>query len=206
MCLGFKSSTRKIKNSFLSLFKPKAGPTSRTPAPAGETLALSVRIETDKQLSSGGSMQIEIKKLEGRNINEFISLIRLFEDVFEMKYFLMPDNKHLLNILKREDFIVFVAVKENQIIGGLTAYILEQYYSKKPLAYIYDIAVLTKYQKQGIGKKLIKEMTKYCTELDYEEVFVQVDKADDYAIEFYRKTQITNEEEVVHFNYLLDKK
>ena len=151
-------------------------------------------------------MEIEIKKLDDSNIGEFVNLIRVFEDVFEMKDFSMPDNKYLQNILKKTDFIVFVAIKENQIIGGLTAYTLEQYYSKKPLAYIYDLAVLTKYQRQGIGKKLIVEIIKYCGEKGYEEVFVQADKVDDYAIEFYRKTQITNEEEVIHFYYTLDRK
>ena len=118
-----------------------------------------------------------------------------------MENFSMPDNEHLLNILTKKDFMAFVAIKENKIIGGLTAYTLDQYYSRKPLAYIYDLAVLTNYQRQGIGKQLIAEITKYCAVQGYEEVFVQADKVDDYAIEFYRKTPITAEEEVIHFYY-----
>jgi len=151
-------------------------------------------------------MELEIKKLDDKNIDEFINLIRVFEDVFEMKNFSMPDTKHLLHILQKKDFMVFVAVKENQLIGGLTAYTLEQYYSKKPLAYIYDLAVLTKYQRQGIGKKLIAAINNYCATQGYEEVFVQADKVDDYAIDFYRKTSITAEEDVIHFYYKLDGK
>lgn len=151
-------------------------------------------------------MEIEIKKLDEYNIGEFVDLIKVFEDVFGMKEFSIPDNKHLQNTLKKTDFIVFVAIKENQIIGGLTAYTLDQYYSIKPLAYIYDLAVLTKYQRQGIGKMLITGITRYCAEQGYGEVFVQADKVDDYAIEFYRNTPITKEIEVVHFNYMLDRK
>ena len=151
-------------------------------------------------------MELEIKKLDNKNIDEFINLIRIFEDVFEMKNFSMPDTKHLLHILQKKDFMVFVAVKENQLIGGLTAYTLDQYYSKKPLAYIYDLAVLTKYQRQGIGKKLIAAINNYCAAQGYEEVFVQADKVDDYAIDFYRKTAITAEEDVIHFYYKLDEK
>lgn len=146
-------------------------------------------------------MDIEIKKLNNNNIEEFISLIKIFEEVFEMKNFTIPDLKHIENILNKPGFIVFVAVKENQIIGGITIYTLDQYYSDKPLAYIYDLAVLTKYQRQGAGKKLIKATTDYCFEHGYEEVFVQADKIDEYAIEFYRKTSITNEEDVMHFYY-----
>jgi aminoglycoside 3-N-acetyltransferase I len=33
---------------------------------------------------------------------------------------------------------------------------------------------------------------------------VQADKDDDHAIEFYRSTPITNEEQVVHFYYTLN--
>lgn len=148
---------------------------------------------------------MEIKKLNGEDIDEFVGLIRVFEDVFEMENFSMPNQEYLSNVLKKPDFIVFVAIIESQVIGGLTAYTLEQYYSEKPLAYIYDLAVMTKYQRQGIGKQLIGAMTKYCKERGYEEVFVQADKVDDYAIDFYRSTPITAEEEVVHFYYSLDK-
>jgi aminoglycoside 3-N-acetyltransferase I len=148
---------------------------------------------------------MEIKKLNGQNIDEFVDLIRVFEDVFEMENFSIPNKEHLKNVLTKPGFIVFVATIESQIVGGLTAYTLEQYYSEKPLAYIYDLAVKTKYQRQGIGKKLISEMIKYCRERGFEEVFVQADKVDDYAIDFYRSTPITAEEQVVHFYYSLDK-
>ena len=37
-----------------------------------------------------------------------------------------------------------------------------------------------------------------------EELFVQADKVDDYAIDFYRATGPTNEEQVIHFYYSLD--
>lgn len=150
-------------------------------------------------------MELEIKRLNSQDIDNFIELTRIFEDVFEMKNLSIPDNKHLLKLLKRSDFIVFVAITENQIIGGLTAYVLEQYYSKKPLIYIYDLAVKTKYQRQGAGKKLIGEIISYANKRGFKEVFVQADKADDYALDFYRKTPITAEEQVVHFYYTIDK-
>jgi aminoglycoside 3-N-acetyltransferase I len=149
---------------------------------------------------------MEIKKLNDQDIDEFVDLIRVFEDVFEMENFSIPNKEHLGNVLTKPDFIVFVATIKSQIVGGLTAYTLDQYYSEKPLAYIYDLAVKTTYQRQGIGKKLIGEMIKYCRERGYEEVFVQADKVDDYAIDFYRATPITAEEEVVHFYYSLGKK
>jgi aminoglycoside 3-N-acetyltransferase I len=148
-------------------------------------------------------MAINIKKLNAEDLGEFIALVRVFEDVFEMKDFSIPSNDHLRNVLAKPDFIVMVAKEEERVIGGLTGYVLHQYYSEKPLAYIYDLAVQTDRQRQGVGKRLISTFVDYCKAKNYEEVFVQADKADDYAIDFYRSTGVTAEEQVVHFYYTL---
>lgn len=148
-------------------------------------------------------MSIEIKKLHNRDIDAFVELIRVFEDVFEMQNFTMPAIPHVAGVLARPDFIVFVAIREGKVIAGLTAYTLQQYYAAKPLAYLYDLAVDTRYQRQGIGSKLVVALREYCREQGFEEVFVQADKEDDYAVDFYRTTAPTAEEQVVHFYYTL---
>ena len=147
---------------------------------------------------------INVKKLELQDLDRFIDLIHLFEDVFEMKHFTMPPSQHLEKLLARTDFYVFTAFKDDQLVAGLTAYILEQYYSEKQLAYIFDLAVARAYQRQGIGKMLIQAINKYCREKGFEEVFVQADRIDDHAVNFYRSTQPSEEEDVIHFYYLLD--
>lgn len=148
-------------------------------------------------------MPIEIKKLEAHNIEAFMELIRVFEDVFEMKTFSMPDRNYLRNLLVKDDFFVFVASSDKEIVGGLTAYTLQQYYSELPLVYIYDLAVKTAFQRKGIGSSLISGINNYCKERGVEEVFVQADEIDDYALEFYRSTGATAER-VVHFYYPLN--
>ena len=146
---------------------------------------------------------MEILKLNERDLNRFIELIELFGDVFEMKEFKKSSDEYLKNLLCKKDFMVFVAVRENHVIGGLTAYSLDQYYSDRPLAYIYDLAVSKSYQRQGVGKNLIKSFKDFCLENGFEEIFVQADKVDSYALDFYRQTNITGEEQVVHFTYAL---
>lgn len=148
-------------------------------------------------------MEVVIKKLETKDVDEFVQLIRLFAEVFEMSNFSMPAREHLLKLLTKSDFMAFAAIEENKIVGGLTSYTLDQYYSEKPLAYIYDLAIKKSFQRQGIGSKLIAAITEYCSLHGFEEVFVQADQVDDYAIEFYRSTPITNEEQVIHFSYAL---
>ena len=148
---------------------------------------------------------LRIQKLGDEEFSKFIEVIRLFEKVFEMENFSIPESGHLRRLLKKDDFIVFAATMKNKVVGGLTAYVLEQYYSEKPLVYVYDLAVDENYQRQGIGKKLITEIKKFCTEKGFEEVFVQADTVDQYAVDFYRATRPTEEEQVVHFYYTLKK-
>ena len=149
-------------------------------------------------------MKTEIEILQSTDLGGMNELISVFEKVFEMKNLVRPSNAHLTNLLQSDNFFVVVVKAQNRVIAGLTIYILQQYYSEKPLAYIYDLAVLTEYQRKGIGKSLIKFTNDYCRQKGFEGVFVQADKVDDYAIDFYRLTKPTNEEQVVHFNYNLE--
>jgi aminoglycoside 3-N-acetyltransferase I len=147
-------------------------------------------------------MNIKIEKLSLNDISKFKELIRLFEYVFEMKNFKIPDDIYLEQLLKKDDFFVFVAVLDNKVVGGLTSYIMQQYYSKSPFVYLYDLAVKTEFQRQGIGKKLIEANNNYCKDIGAEVVMVQADEADDYAIDFYRSTGATGQK-VIHFDYVL---
>ena len=148
-------------------------------------------------------MKITTKKLANGDLDSFIAVIKLFEDVFEMEDFAMPDGDYLQELLEKDGFFVFAAFSDEKVVGALTAYTLHQYYSKSPLVYIYDLAVQTKFQRQGIGKMLIAEIKTHAKEIGIEEIFVQADEEDAHAIEFYRSTGGTAEK-VVHFNYPLN--
>lgn len=151
------------------------------------------------------NLDIAVRKLASHEVDKFIELIRLFEIVFEMEKFSIPSTDHLERLLAKESFGVFVAEHGGTIVGGLTTYVLEQYYSEKPLAYIYDLAIAVDFQRKGIGQQLIAEGLQYYKQEGFEEVFVQADKVDTYALDFYRKTKPTEEEDVSHFYYLLSK-
>lgn len=148
-------------------------------------------------------IEVQCRKLLVHEVDDFVALIRVFGDVFEMKDLAIPTENYLKELLQRNDFMAFVASANSEIVGGLTCYVLNQYYSTKPLAYIYDLAVKTDFQRQGTGRKLISAVKEYCGGNGFEEVFVQADEVDDYALEFYRSTGITKEEKVRHFYYTL---
>lgn len=148
-------------------------------------------------------MKIEIQILESSDTDGLIELISVFEAVFVMENFKPPGKSYLHKLLNKENFFAVVAKLDNRIIAGLTVYLLDQYYAEKPLGYIYDLAVLTAYQRQGIGKKIIAFTTEYCRQKGVEEVFVQAEKEDEYAVNFYRSTRPSEEEQAVHFSYKL---
>ncbi len=146
-------------------------------------------------------MDIEIKKLSPQDIDDFSDLLRIFEVVFEIDNFKIPNEKDLQNLLNKPDFFTLVAKYDNKVIGGLTVYILHSYYSAKPVAYIYDVGILTDYQRNGFGKKLIKFLTNYCKENGFEDAYVEAESDDIDAVNFYRKTKFSSEMNAIHFTY-----
>lgn len=147
-------------------------------------------------------MHVSIEKLEAHAIDQFIELIRVFDVVFDMDGFKMPPSAYLQRVLAQDTFWVFVAVVDDKVVGGLTAYVLPQYYTQRPLVYLYDLAVSHDYQRRGIGSQLVAGLNNYCRSLGIDEVFVQADGDDVEAINFYRATGGLAEQ-VVHFTYPL---
>ena len=146
-------------------------------------------------------MSVTIKYLDKNDLSLFSELVDVFAIVFEMEGFVKPPKKQLQKCLSGDNFGAVVALKDGKVIGGLTVYYLEQYYSTSPLAYIYDLAVMPAHQRIGIGKKLIDFINNFCRANGFEEVFVQADRVDGHAVDFYRGTKPTAEEDVLHFYY-----
>lgn len=143
-----------------------------------------------------------IKRLSPPDTQHFAELIRVFKNVFEMDNSALPDHDYLQKQLANDDFLVFVSVTGNKAVGGLTAYVLWQYYTKLPLVYIYDLAVETSFQRRGIGRLLVSALIAHCKKTGAEEFYVQADAEDGHAIEFYRST-LAKETLAVHFSYSL---
>lgn len=145
-------------------------------------------------------MNITTQRLTTHYLAEFVELLQVYEAVFDMKNFQMPDKSYLKNLLSREDLIMFVAMHENAVIGGLTAYVLPSCYSRSAEIYVYDFAVHTNFQRKGVGKHLLSAFADYCRKNNYATFFVQAVTTDVHAVEFYRATGGTPEN-VVQFTY-----
>ncbi len=72
-----------------------------------------------------------------------------------------------------------------------------RYYSTEhsPYGIVYSLAVASIFRKLGIGKLLIDECIKHCTEKKIKELIVIVNKSNNGAIQFYKKLGFINAEQ-----------
>lgn len=148
---------------------------------------------------------MKIKKLHSDETNDFKKLIEIFQEVFENNA-QIPPHPHLSKLLSNPDFMVFVVKIDDTVVGGLTIYILHQYYSLKPLAYIYDVGITPGFQGKGLGKALLTEVCNFCRESGFDDAYVEAEEEDRDAINFYRKTKFSNEMVTRHFTYSFTEK
>ncbi|HMQ52726.1 MAG TPA: GNAT family N-acetyltransferase [Anaerolineae bacterium] len=145
-------------------------------------------------------MTISSQKLGSDQVNELVALVQLYADVFETENFSLPEPDYLQTLLAKENIAFFVALANEQVIGGLTAYVLPSVYFTSSEVYLYDLAVKPEWQRKGVGKQLLEALRHYCFEHGYREFFVQADLEDQHAVDFYRATGGVPEE-VIHFSY-----
>ena len=138
------------------------------------------------------------------NINDFKGLLDVFEEVFQWVDYRYPTDEKLHHLLKNTNFLAVVAKIENQVVVGLTAYILDSYEVEKPSLYLHDLGVKVCFQNQGIGKQLINYLMAYAKQNDFQDIFVSTEQDDNEdAIAFYRKTPFTDETKVLQYSFQL---
>ena len=147
--------------------------------------------------------QFQIKRLTNKDLPAFISLINLFNTVFEEENPTIGSEANSLRLLADNRFVVLIALIEKAVAGGLTAYELPLYYSDSSEIFLYDLAVKSEYQRMGIGKALLQSLKEYCSEKGIKEFFVMAHAEDEHAVEFYHATG-GQSEKVVNFLYNTD--
>jgi aminoglycoside 3-N-acetyltransferase I len=143
--------------------------------------------------------QIQIGKTD--SLEDFKALIQLFERVFEEDNLEIPKANHLQKLLDNDAFLPIVAKHQGKVMGGATVHLLPQYYTSKPLAYLYDLAVDYEYQGYGIGKGITTYAAAYAKQLGCEEMYLQAESIDTDALAFYRATKMFTEMPVIQFTH-----
>lgn len=153
-----------------------------------------------KKESSRRASNCEIRFVE--SAEEFQGLLEVFREVFDWEESEFPDSSYLANLLGNPQFLVLVAKAKVKIIGGLTAYILPSYQTRKSSIFIYDLGVATSFQRQGIGKRLLDSLLDYAKNHQIQDIFVDTELEDNEdALAFYQKTGFDSQAKVVQYTY-----
>ncbi len=143
---------------------------------------------------------MDIKKLEKGDVLAFTQLIKIFKEVFENDEAIAPAEQSE-KLLSDSNFLVFVVSQNEEVIGGLTIYILHRYHHAKPIAYIYDVGIDPNFQGKGYGKALIASVCDYCRKNSFDSAYVEAESDDLDAVEFHRRTKCSSEMNATHFTY-----
>jgi len=145
-------------------------------------------------------MDIVIAKLTPADTHRLSQLLDIYEEVFSMNDFTRPTPDYLERLMRDPAVVIFVALYEEMVVGGLTGYSLPSVYEESRLLYLYDLGVTPDWQRQGAGTALIRALLDHCALAGISEVFVQADLPDEHAIRFYTKNG-GSREDVVHFSF-----
>jgi aminoglycoside 3-N-acetyltransferase I len=133
------------------------------------------------------------------------SLMRVFGDAFEddeTYQGAVPADGYLASLLGRPHIIVIVATLQGEVVGGLTAYVLDKFERDRREIYIYDLAVAAAHRRRGIATALIETLAGVARERGAYVMFVQADRGDDPAIALYES--LGRREDVHHFDIPVD--
>ena len=128
---------------------------------------------------------VEIRRLGEADRDLARSLFAMMENVFGESAVPLSDS-YVEALLVRESFWAIAATVDGEVAGGLTGHTLPLTSREESELFVYDIAVAPAYQRQGIGRGLVEELTRLSAPLGLGEVFVAADNDDAHAFDFYR--------------------
>jgi aminoglycoside 3-N-acetyltransferase I len=109
-----------------------------------------------------------------------------------------PSDAYVQRILARNEVIALAAIEDDEVIGGLVAYVLPKLEQERSEIYIYDLAVAENHRRKGLASALIGELQRLAAKLGAWVIYVQADHGDDPAIALY--TKLGRREDVMHFD------
>ena len=129
--------------------------------------------------------EIRIDRLTVADVELARALFATMARVFAMDAEGLSDN-YLARLLDRDDFWALSASVDGQLVGGLTAYTLALTRAEVSEVFIYDIAVVPDWQRQGVGPSADVYVAIGRGRRGYPVVFVPADDEDTHALDFYQ--------------------
>jgi aminoglycoside 3-N-acetyltransferase I len=127
---------------------------------------------------------IEVKRLGPDDRDLAGQLFALIADVFEGHHGPLGA-PYLDRLLARDEFWALAALRDAELVGGLTAHTLPMTRAESCELFIYDVAVRADVQRQGIGRALVTSLREQAKAEGVDVVFVAAENADTHALDFY---------------------
>lgn len=105
-----------------------------------------------------------------------------------------PSSETLLRLLSRPDFHAVAALREDEVIGGLTAYELEMYTEAATELFIYEVGVAAAHRRLGVGRALIEFARNLCSSCNLSALYVPAMADDARAVAFYQAVGLKRED------------
>lgn len=130
-------------------------------------------------------MDLRLRRLEAADRDVAASLFALMAEVFEEEREALSGG-YIDGLLANTAFWVIAAFDGERLVGGLTAHTLPMTRTATSELFIYDIAVRGSDQRQGVGRRLLKELSARAAAAGIADLFVAADDEDAHALDFYR--------------------
>jgi aminoglycoside 3-N-acetyltransferase I len=144
---------------------------------------------------------VTVRQLSAADLDLFSGMLDVFGEAFnEVETFgtARPGAAYVQRLLASDTFIALVALRDDVVVGALTAYELRKYEQERSEIYIYDLAVSEAHRRIGIATALIARLEAIAAERRAWVIFVQADYGDEPAIALY--TKLGQHEDVMHFD------
>jgi aminoglycoside 3-N-acetyltransferase I len=144
---------------------------------------------------------MNIRRLTRHDVALMTALLVMFGDAFGDRQTYVgrqPSAEYLDQLLGSQYFIALAALKNGEVIGGITAYELKKFEQERSEIYIYDLAVAAAHRREGIATAMIEELKQLASARGAYVIFVQADLGDAAAIALYSKLGVR--EDVLHFD------
>ena len=132
---------------------------------------------------------MQIKRLNSNDADFFLKMRKLFIRVQEVDFDNPLSELEAKKFLEDEKFMVLAAMSVDQLLGGLIAHVVPNYYKGGRDLFIYDIAIDEAHQRQGHGMALLDYCKNFCIANGFKEMYVSAEADDLEANNFYRKSQ-----------------
>jgi aminoglycoside 3-N-acetyltransferase I len=130
--------------------------------------------------------RIHTRRLTAGDVEVARRLFTLMAEVFDEPSAALSDG-YLEQVLGRPQFWAMAAFAEDQLVAGATAHTVPMTTAESAELFIYDIAVRTDMQRQGIGRALMTALRAAAAAEGIGAAFVAADNEDTHALDFYRR-------------------